>query len=139
MPIVGIKGTISVNGHLMKSVSNLTVDVSRTEIAIKCKGSDIVRYLGGLIDTPVDIEGYVSDDCQGQQVLRAAFDSGEDVEVTFSHAPQKVTNFIVTKFSHLEPDDDAMTFSAAIRPSANEMSLGGGSELPPPDDDDDDD
>jgi len=139
MPYVGIEGNLSVGGNLMKSVIDLTVEVSRTEVAIKCKGSDHVRYLGGLKDYPVEIEGYVTNDCEGQKALEAAFHSGEEVEVTFTHAPQHVTNFIVTKFTHNEPVDDAMTFSASLRPSAKELSLGGGSVLPPPDDDDDDD
>jgi len=120
MPLVGIKGSISVNGHLMKSVSDLTVEVSRTEIAIKCKGSDITRYLPGMIDAPVDIEGYVTNDCPGQKALEEAFYSEDEVQVAFTYAPNIVSKFIVTKFSHSEPIDDAMTFSASIRPSAME-------------------
>jgi len=118
MSRLGFKGKLTVGGTEIKTASDVTISMSRTEVAIKNRESINVRYLPGLIDQSVEFDAH---DGPATASLQAAFLSGTPVEVGFTEGSATVSGkFVVTKYDINEPVDDVATASVTLRPAVDD-------------------
>jgi len=133
MPRVGITGQTYLNTGSYENpqweratiLHDLTVGSETTAIAVKNKGVNVVRYMEGLREVPLDFE---CDWEPGHPVFDALLNSHWTSEVldllildgrlTKEGSQGLRAGFIATKFERGEPLDDAMTASASLKLAA---------------------
>ncbi|GHT13711.1 hypothetical protein FACS1894170_10000 [Planctomycetales bacterium] len=91
---------------------DLTLSISSNEVQVKNKGSRWVKYLTGLDDVPIDIEGEWEPGNPAFDVMQEAYWSKEPLEFVIldggirkDGAQGLRGEFIVTKFERSEPKD----------------------------------
>ena len=129
MPRVGLKGHVYCkvgNAFVaMKIARDVTIPVSKNEIPLKNKGSELIRYLSGLIDVPIDLEADWEPGDPVFDALHDCFWNGGSLEFKFLDQPEGTGakglqgEFIVTKFERSEPLEDVMSVSIALRLAAD--------------------
>ncbi len=130
MPFIGIKGQTYMNTgtheapvwNRCRFLRDVTLEITSAEAAVKNKGSIFVKYLDGLIDVPLDIEGDWEPGNTVFNAMQEAFWSKEPLEFMFLDGGIKKVGaqglrggFMVTKFGRSEPLEDVMSLSASLR------------------------
>jgi len=131
---VGVKGQTYYNAGTYaqpewvraKCIKDLSFEISKTEVQIKNKGSDWVKYLTGLKDLPLDFESDYNPNDPVSTAIMDAFWTEEPLEflilddkITKQGAQGLRAGFIVTKGGRNEPVDDMMTMPSGLRLAAD--------------------
>ena len=121
MARVGIDASLTFGSTVGDGVKDLNIECSRTEIPINSRGFDWVRYLLGQKELPLDFD--IEADAAACPSIKAAFDGGTEISVTFSDgaetSPETWTaDFLVTKYSQAAPVNGEYVRSVSMRLSA---------------------
>lgn len=123
----GFNCSVSVDGKTIKTIGDVTYSQSRTEIEVKNRASDEVRYLAGLKSTSFDFTVQAGTDPEdsssvdGYALLLDMFNNRTVAAVVFSDESagiSKTANMICTKFEASEPLDDLATASVTLKITA---------------------
>ena len=134
MPKVGIKGQMYCNSgsysspawNRYKAARDVTMAVSRNEVAVKNKGSLWIKYLSGLRDALLDFEADWEPGDPVFDALQSAFWTEAPLDfllldggIKKAGAQGLRAGFIVTKFERSEPLEDVMSVSVSLRLAAD--------------------
>lgn len=129
----GFNCSVSIGGKAIKTIGDVTFSQSRTEIEVKNKASDEVRYLSGLKSTSFELTVQAGTDPEdtgavdGYKLLLDMFENQTVKEVVFSDPDSgiaKTANMICTKFDASEPLDDLATASVTLKITAQGVTAG---------------
>ena len=123
----GLNWSVARGGRAIKTSGGVTVSQSRTEIEVKNKASDEVRYLSGLKSTSFELTVQAGTDPEdisstdGYKLLLDMFENQTVKAVVFTNPDSgfgKTANMICTKFDASEPLDDLATASVTLKITA---------------------
>lgn len=119
----GYDDTIICPEGTIKTVGDITYGSSRTEIEVKTRASEEVRYLGGMKSTPISltvISGTDPEDpngVNGYDYFKTMFENQNTAELSIGDISEK---FICTKFETTAPVDGLKTANVDLRISADD-------------------
>ena len=127
---VGFDATLTINGSKIVTIGDINYESSRTEIEVKNRASEFVRYQAGMRSDSITLTvqaGTDPDDPQsvdGYDLLKNAYESKSTIQVVYtSPGGFSITrNQIVTAFNPSDPVDDLSTASVTLRNSASDLS-----------------
>lgn len=129
----GFNCTVSIGGKTIKTIGDVTFSQSRTEIEVKNRASDEVRYLAGLKSTSFELTVQAGTDPEdegsvdGYSLLLDMFENQKVCSVTFADEDSgisKTANMICTKFDASEPLDDLASASVTLKITAQGLTSG---------------
>jgi hypothetical protein len=109
---IGYQMPLTIGGFVTRSVGDVTIEKSYTEIQVKRKGDRKVRYIKGMQDSPIDFDIDKNEKDETYRILRDMADTDKAVEMEIGSVTDR---FIVTKFTENEPVDEIVTMSVSIR------------------------
>jgi hypothetical protein len=109
---VGYQMPLTIGGFVTRSVGDVTIEKSYTEIQVKRKGDRDVRYIKGMRDCPIDFDIDQNESDPTYKILRDLSNTDLAVEIEIGSV---IDRFIVTKFTENEPVDEVVTMSVSIR------------------------
>lgn len=130
---LGFEASVTIDGTPIKTIGDITCDVSRTEIEVKNRASNEVRFLPGMINRTFELDvqsGTDGDDqsgANGSQLVQSLFASGDSASVSFTSADgfSWTKDMICTKITPTEPVDGLSTVKASFKTAAKSEGGGG--------------
>jgi hypothetical protein len=109
---IGYQMPLTIGGFITRSVGDVTIEKSYTEVQVKRKGDRKVRYIKGMLDCPIDFDIDKNEKDPTYRILHDLSDTDKAVQMIIGSVTDR---FLVTKFTENEPVDEIVTMSVSIR------------------------
>lgn len=126
----GFNDTIVCPSGTIKTVGDITYGTQQTEIEVKTRASNTIRYLGGMVSKPISLTVVSGTDPEDASALNGYeyFKTMHTDKTTAQLTIGDITdNFICTKFETAAPVDGLKTANVDLRVSAAGSSSGSSS------------